>query len=123
MVVFWYSIIFAFIQSYATFYNLFPNFSFGLFPEGFVVVSFVLLGSMIKLRDVIFISIISPVLSFGLLQLIGYIFFREYTTHNILLTVLAKGAVGFGMAWLLVGIVVGSISNLIFSKGNGKKVY
>jgi len=123
MVVLWYSIIFAVIQSYTTFYNLFPNFSFGLFPEGFVVVGFILLGSMIKLRDMLLISIISPVLSFGLLQMIGYLFFREYTTLNILLTVLAKGAAGFGMAWLLVGIVVGSISNLIFSKGNGKRVY
>ncbi len=123
MAVFVYSILLSIIQSYATFYNLFPNFSVGYAPELFVVVSFSLLGAILRVRDVLIVSVLAPVFSFGILQLVGYSFFRKYGTYNILLTVLAKGAVGFGLAWLLVGVVFGTISNLLFSKGNGQGGY
>ncbi|AFG35580.1 hypothetical protein Ferpe_1512 [Fervidobacterium pennivorans DSM 9078] len=111
------------IESYATFYLLFPNFSVGWYPIMFVIFAFVLLGLNTKLRDLLVVSVISPIVSFFLLQVVSYFNFRSYATYNILLTVLARGAVGFGIAWMLIGVVVGSFINLLFTKGNGSSEY
>jgi len=111
------------IESYATFYLLFPNFSVGWYPIMFVIFAFVLLGLNTKLRDLLVVSVISPIVSFFLLQIVSYFNFRSYATYNILLTVLARGAAGFGIAWMLVGVVVGSFVNLLFTKGNGRNEF
>jgi|GEM_PF-460678 len=111
------------IESYATFYLLFPNFSVGWYPVVFVILMFVILGWNTKLKDLLVISVISPIVSFFLLQVVSYFNFRSYATYNILLTVLARGAVGFGIAWMLIGVVVGSFINLLFTKGNGSSEY
>ncbi|MEJ5258203.1 MAG: hypothetical protein WHS64_08155 [Fervidobacterium sp.] len=104
------------VNSYATFYNLFPNFSFGYFPVLFVILYALFLGAMINLKEILLISVISPIFSFFTLQFLAYIFFSEYVTYQILLTVVAKGSAGFGFAWMLISVVVGSISNLMFYK-------
>jgi hypothetical protein len=111
------------IESYATFCLLFPNFSVGWYPVVFVILMFVILGLNTKLEDLLVISVISPIVSFFLLQVVSYFNFRSYATYNILLTVLARGAVGFGIAWMLIGTVVGSFINLLFKKGNGSSEY
>ncbi|WP_448385075.1 hypothetical protein, partial [Fervidobacterium sp.] len=102
------------IESYVTFYLLFPNFSVGWYPVVFIILMFVILGLNTKLKDLLVISVISPIVSFFLLQVVSYFNFRSYATYNILLTVLARGAAGFGVAWMLVGVVVGSFVNLLF---------
>ncbi len=111
------------IESYVTFYLLFPNFSVGWYPVVFIILMFVILGLNTKLKDLLVISVISPIVSFFLLQVVSYFNFRSYATYNILLTVLARGAAGFGVAWMLVGVVVGSFVNLLFTKGNGSNEY
>ncbi|MGQ9855722.1 MAG: hypothetical protein ACUVQF_03230 [Fervidobacterium sp.] len=110
------ALMFSVVNSYATFYNLFPNFSFGYFPILFVVLYALLLGAMVNLKEILLISVISPIFSFFTLQFLAYIFFSEYVTYQILLTVVAKGSAGFGFAWMLISVVVGSISNLMFYK-------
>jgi hypothetical protein len=111
------------IESYATLYLLFPNFSVGWYPVVFVILMFVILGLNTKLKDLLVISVVSPIVSFFLFQVVSYFNFRNYATYNILLTVLARGAVGFGIAWMLIGVVVGSLINLLFTKGNGSSEY
>ncbi|QAV33162.1 hypothetical protein SAMN04488510_10576 [Fervidobacterium changbaicum] len=111
------------VESYATFYLLFPNFSVGALPVIFVVTTFFITGLGTRMKELLTVAVVSPIVSFFVLQILAFVNFKQYTTYQILLTVLARGAVGFGVAWMLVGVVIGSVANLLFSKGNGNKEY
>ncbi|SHN62400.1 hypothetical protein [Fervidobacterium gondwanense] len=116
LAIMFHSLMFSVVNSYSTFYSLFPNFSFGYFPVLFVILYALCLGAKVSLREILLISVLSPIFSFFLLQFLSYLLFSEYATYQILLTVVAKGSVGFGFAWMLISVVVGSISNLVFFK-------
>ncbi len=111
-------ILMGFVISYGSFYRIFENFSVGFSPEILLVIFSFLLGFSYRLRDFLIISVISPVFSFFLLQVIVFSVFRDFQTFQILSTVVAKGSALFGLFSLLISISFGVLANVVFSKFN-----
>lgn len=106
-------------ETYSVLYRVFENFAVGFFPEVFVIVLSLLCGKELKFVSTLACTIVAPVGSFCLAQLIGYLMFNDTESVQVILLALAKGGATFGFAYLILGVVVGSISHLFFFKENG----
>lgn len=106
-------------ETYSVIYRVFENFSVGIFPELFVILLSFVCGKELKFVQLLSCTIAAPVGSFFLAQLIGYSMFSDTDSVQIILLALAKGGAIFGFAYLILGVVVGSISHLLFFKENG----
>ncbi|MFN4223744.1 MAG: hypothetical protein ACK4E1_02895 [Fervidobacterium nodosum] len=111
-------ILMGFVISYGSFYRIFENFSVGFPPEILLAVFSFLLGFSFRLRDFLIISVISPIFSFFLLQVIVFSVFKNFQTFQILSTVVAKGSALFGLFSMLISISFGVLANVVFSKVN-----
>jgi len=109
----------SFLVSYTVIYRLFQDLAIGFFPELLLITYAFLLGLEVKLIELLAISISSSIVSFVLLQVLTFVFFKHFITFNILLTAIAKGSVLFGISSMLITIIVGSISNLLLNKKKG----
>ncbi|HOJ94938.1 MAG TPA: hypothetical protein PK390_06840, partial [Fervidobacterium nodosum] len=97
-------ILMGFVISYGSFYRIFENFSVGFPPEILLAIFSFLLGFSFRLRDFLIISVISPIFSFFLLQVIVFSVFKNFQTFQILSTVVAKGSALFGLFSMLISI-------------------
>lgn len=113
------TVLLSFLVSYTVIYRLFQNLAIGFFPELLLITYAFLLGLEVKLIELLAISISSSIVSFVLLQVLTFVFFKHFITFNILLTAIAKGSVLFGISSMLITIIVGSISNLLLNKKKG----
>lgn len=113
------TVLLSFLVSYTVIYRLFQNLAIGFFPELLLITYAFLLGLEVKLIELLAISISSSIVSFVLLQVLTFVFFKHFITFNILLTAIAKGSVLFGISSMLITIIVGSISGLLLNKKKG----
>jgi len=107
------------VETYSVVYRVFENFAVGFFPEIFVILLSFMCGKELKFVTTLACTIVAPVGSFFLSQLIGYLMFNDAESVQVILLALAKGGATFGFAYLILGVVIGSISHLFFFKENG----
>lgn len=103
-------------ETYAIVYRVFENFAIGFFPELFILILTFVCGKELRFVSTLMCNIAAPIGAFFVTQLIGYLLFKDVESVHVLLSALAKGGASFGFAYLILGVVIGSISHLFFYK-------